>query len=189
MLFPQAMLVIFKFLDYLDSGVIEELRFPFSLWSLTMKGQSSRKPLPPTPHPSSPSQEAGGPPLPPQLSETQCKHSLDHSLDSGLCSFLSNVFQAQSPSHLIRNLGHSLFYSQSLCIFLKSHTQYTDSLPRLSKFPHPWYRAPKVSFVLSGVMNVLKGQTASPHILKRKITEISNGIGDISWFSLAFVIY
>lgn len=31
MFFPQAMLVIFKFLDYLDSGVIEELRFPFSL--------------------------------------------------------------------------------------------------------------------------------------------------------------
>lgn len=44
MFFPQAMLVIFKFLDYLDSRVIEELRFPFSLWSLTMKGHSARKP-------------------------------------------------------------------------------------------------------------------------------------------------
>lgn len=31
MFFPQAMLVIFKFLGYFDSGVIEELRFSFSL--------------------------------------------------------------------------------------------------------------------------------------------------------------
>lgn len=57
MLFPQAMLVIFKFLDYLDSRVIEKLRFPFSLGSLTMKGQSARKPLQFTPPPPTPKRQ------------------------------------------------------------------------------------------------------------------------------------
>lgn len=90
-------------------------------------------------------------------------------LDSGFCSFVSSVFQTQSLSHLRRNTAHPPFSTLSLFVFLfKSLTQCRDTLPRLSKFPHPWYPVPKTSFVLSGVMNVLKGQTASPHILKRK---------------------
>ena len=46
MFFPQEILVIFKFLDYLDSEVIKELHFPLSLGSLTTKGAT--RPLPPT---------------------------------------------------------------------------------------------------------------------------------------------
>lgn len=149
------------------------------------EGQSARKPLPPS------SQEAGGPPRRSSPSSPQLSANTAWAapVTQASAAFFPMFFK-RSP--LFTSSGTLVTPSSTLSLFvffLKSHTQYTHLLPRLSNFPHPWYRVPKASFVLSGVMNVLKGQTASPHILKRKITEISNGIGDISWFSLAFVIY
>ena len=55
------------------------------------------------------------------LQGTQCKHTQLVLPWLSLCSFLSNVFQTQSPSHLIRNLAHPLFYSVSLYFVLVSH--------------------------------------------------------------------
>lgn len=117
MFFPQATLAIFKFLDYVDSEVIKEFHSASSLLSLAMKGQSACKSLPPT------SGRQG------EVSDwalwalwgTQCKHTRLALRWLSLCSFLSNVCQTQSPSHLMRNLTCPSS-TLSLCIsFLVSH--------------------------------------------------------------------